>query len=658
MEDAEAREVVNRDDPQIGGILELAHGWPAVIGLVALNANLEVARETVPDQLYDFFAQELYAALPTTYRTPLGKLSFAVRFDRPFALSVLGSKADRTIEVGIRSGLLTEPTRGSLEIHPLLSDLVQERAFPDFADRRAAATQIGQVLLGMRRWDDAFDLAARFKVMDLLLAAVEQALEELIDLGRIATVTRWLEKASSLHCQSPILDLAEAEVAFRLGDHRKAEALASHAADRLRHSQLSSRAYVRAGHGALLASREEKSIDYFRLAAKSARSPREQREALYGLYSAMSELELPEAVTALEDLRSLEVAETPDDLLRSLAIELIQAVRVGGIQQALTEVEDEAHILEKGTNPLITTSFLHSYSNALSLGAHYDLSLDAAKRLEHLVKQHRLDFARPFAHIDRAVAQIGRRQFARATRDLQSAHRLLPHGGDVHIEGNLAAIRCRLLTATGRAEAALKEAAPSYAEALPSAPLEAEILVSRAAAYACAKKKDRALALLDQAEHASTTSVVVRVLSPAVRSICALDQKSRSSHARAAWRTAQETGNYDSLITAYRGYPQLMHSLAEVGDTKQFAAIVRRARDGDLARHRGIQVQVESARRSPLTPRETEVMDLVAAGLSNKEAAQTLFVSEATVKVHLRHVYEKLRVRGRTEAVARWLAPR
>jgi ATP/maltotriose-dependent transcriptional regulator MalT len=48
-------------------------------------------------------------------------------------------------------------------------------------------------------------------------------------------------------------------------------------------------------------------------------------------------------------------------------------------------------------------------------------------------------------------------------------------------------------------------------------------------------------------------------------------------------------------------------------------------------------------------------MDLAAAGLSNREIASTLFVSEATVKVHLRHIYEKLGVRRRPEAVSQWL---
>ena len=54
-----------------------------------------------------------------------------------------------------------------------------------------------------------------------------------------------------------------------------------------------------------------------------------------------------------------------------------------------------------------------------------------------------------------------------------------------------------------------------------------------------------------------------------------------------------------------------------------------------------------------LTEREREVARLLAFGLSNGEIAATLFVSRNTVKTHLKHIYEKLAVRTRTEAVAR-----
>jgi ATP/maltotriose-dependent transcriptional regulator MalT len=103
----------------------------------------------------------------------------------------------------------------------------------------------------------------------------------------------------------------------------------------------------------------------------------------------------------------------------------------------------------------------------------------------------------------------------------------------------------------------------------------------------------------------------------------------------------------------------LLSHLAVVAEVDLLEAVLRRANDVDLARDCGIALQpVRKVRRAPLTPRETEVIDLVASGLSNKEAAQALFVADATIKVHLRHIYEKLGARGRTEAVAKWLTRR
>ena len=55
---------------------------------------------------------------------------------------------------------------------------------------------------------------------------------------------------------------------------------------------------------------------------------------------------------------------------------------------------------------------------------------------------------------------------------------------------------------------------------------------------------------------------------------------------------------------------------------------------------------------APLSPRELEVLTLVARGATNREAAARLFISEATVKTHLLHVYAKLGVNDRAAAVA------
>src|SRR5437868_3939509 len=56
-----------------------------------------------------------------------------------------------------------------------------------------------------------------------------------------------------------------------------------------------------------------------------------------------------------------------------------------------------------------------------------------------------------------------------------------------------------------------------------------------------------------------------------------------------------------------------------------------------------------------LSPREAQVLELLSRGFLYKEIGETLGLSYATVHTHIRHIYEKLHVRSRTEAVARHL---
>jgi DNA-binding NarL/FixJ family response regulator len=63
----------------------------------------------------------------------------------------------------------------------------------------------------------------------------------------------------------------------------------------------------------------------------------------------------------------------------------------------------------------------------------------------------------------------------------------------------------------------------------------------------------------------------------------------------------------------------------------------------------------DSTGSESLSPREAEVLELLAKGFLYKEIAESMKVTYATVHTHIRHIYEKLHVRSRTEAVAKHL---
>jgi DNA-binding NarL/FixJ family response regulator len=69
-----------------------------------------------------------------------------------------------------------------------------------------------------------------------------------------------------------------------------------------------------------------------------------------------------------------------------------------------------------------------------------------------------------------------------------------------------------------------------------------------------------------------------------------------------------------------------------------------RAMEKMLSREAGMREVTDA-----LTPREVEIVRMVAAGLRNKEISDRLSISEGTVKIHLHHIYEKLHLEGRLE---------
>ena len=90
--------------------------------------------------------------------------------------------------------------------------------------------------------------------------------------------------------------------------------------------------------------------------------------------------------------------------------------------------------------------------------------------------------------------------------------------------------------------------------------------------------------------------------------------------------------------------------------TEELTAAIRAAAAGQVALGPAIQRKLMGRLRAPsvaLTRRELEVLSLVAAGRSNDEIAAELFLSRATVKTHLVHIFDKLGVQSRTAAVAR-----
>lgn len=131
---------------------------------------------------------------------------------------------------------------------------------------------------------------------------------------------------------------------------------------------------------------------------------------------------------------------------------------------------------------------------------------------------------------------------------------------------------------------------------------------------------------------------------------------------------------YDQALRPLGIEHQIRFWVAAPRGVARFYYISRRHEDGDftdperdvlellrpflVAMHERLDSDVpEHAQSNGLTTRETEILGWVARGKTNQEIAALLIVSPHTVRKHLEHVYEKLRVNSRTAAVARAFAP-
>jgi DNA-binding NarL/FixJ family response regulator len=92
-----------------------------------------------------------------------------------------------------------------------------------------------------------------------------------------------------------------------------------------------------------------------------------------------------------------------------------------------------------------------------------------------------------------------------------------------------------------------------------------------------------------------------------------------------------------------------IHTIAE-GDSLLSPSVTKRVIDR-MARQPATHDPDAGARLHELTPREREVLALIARGLSNGEIAATLVVEETTVKTHVKRILRKLRLRDRVHAV-------
>ena len=647
MTDGEARQLLGADQAATPEFLTSAQGWPALVGLAALARTRPLAGYAGSASPDEYFAEEFYDAASEELRSRLCDLALAPS-DRLAEHLFSGPDARYLLDEGVRLGFLSQQA-STYELHPALRDFLERRSRerPDFQDRVKA---VGGALLSEEAWDEVFELAQRHDSDALLLDLVEHATDSLLADGRVSTLEQWLNYAGDRHIAHEILDYAEAEVTFRSALYAKAEILGARAAAGLRQrSCLVSRAYARAGHSAFLTGNLEHASSLLAKALETALTDRDVRAALWSQFLCAAESEQPDSRALLD--RFAEVARQPGDLIRIKTGEIHLAIR--GLREISTDLLATIHLADHVNDCLSESSFLNGWMTLAVYLGRYEEALEMAIRQRDLIDNYRLDFVLPHLHLREATAYRGQRRFRDCRIALDRAEAASTDPQDVVLTSSVVIARALAEAQQGRPDVALgllereppRRLSPSWT---------GEYLACRALVLAVLGEGDSALAEARAADSA-TLAVEARGFSAFARAIvnCHRQSTEEKASVESAYIQAATTCNVGGLVAAYRAYPPLLEKIWAYGDHRDFLLeSIERAHDGPLARAAKLPVAIRRGASGSLSPREEEILELVRQGLTNAEIAQALYLSVSTVKVHIRHIFEKLGVRTRTEAVA------
>jgi DNA-binding CsgD family transcriptional regulator len=647
MTDEEARKLFDESPAGLDTVIALTEGWPAVVALAAASGASPGDLMGAPN-LVSYLADEIFQKLDRRTRRVLCELALYDVEGRRAALARLRPhEAERVLATSIDHGFLSEPTVGRFEMHPLFRSFLElklrEEGKPEL---RKVVRRVVTALFDLALWDEAHDVIQRFGEDTLLVDLIELSAESFLAQGRTSTLRAWISEANS---DSPSVRHAASELALREGKFHRAETLALLAARESKDSDAAARSLLVAGRAAHVASRQEYAAKHYSRAASLATSRSIRWRARLGELLSAAELEAPDAPKSLSELSRAHAEEPADCVVladRQIGIELRFALPMN-----FDNGRAAAQLLPLVADPMIRTSFRNVFGYALAASARFDEALRLmADQLED-AERCRLDFAIPYALINKALAVTGQRAYAHAAELLVEADDRASRADDYTAANVGAAVRLRCQIAQGAFDAALSRPLSVPADAPRS--LRAEVAGCQALALAGIGETKRANELAQVA--LESVGVEATITARATNAVIALRQDDHATarrEAKLALECATRTGLVESFVAAYRGFPELIVCLLEDRtDHADLTHILRIVGDGETI-HASTTANGEHSILQ-LSPREKEVLALVARGLTNPQIGQALFISPVTVKVHVRHIFEKLGVRSRAAAALR-----
>jgi DNA-binding NarL/FixJ family response regulator len=593
--------------------------------------------------------QEIYQQAPGPLREDIAAMALAGDLSEGSLERMFRARQVAVVDAARDLGFLStvgEP----LELHPLVKSFV--------LDKLAAEGRVDDLIrpaaircLREERWERAFELIGHFDLSDLVEEAIELAYGPLVRRGQLGTLSAFAARVrTSATFPPPVADLVDAEIALRDGAFR----LARQIADRVQVSlpprhPLGSKANAIVGHSAFAEADVQEVDRAYRRAYELARSDDDRGEVLRFWALASVQTEVPGSSTIVAKLATRRHL-SPLDLLRYETVELVCQHFAGGTID-LQRFDEGLHVLAQAEDPRARSSFANAAAYLSMLAGDYDRASELMTLADADIESYDLDFARPHSHCNNAFIALGKRQFAKADRLIRRLEDLADRYPVGYHVLNARVLRARLAMQTNQIDTALAALAPAAHEsAIPS--IHGEYLATRALAMAIAGNAEPAEEAADAAA-ALTSATEVQVLISAVRAV--KDAKDGEPNgAVALWDVASKANVWDPVVLSARASAPLAGALAKIGGIKsQLERLYDRSSDQALARKAGLRIRTRREPKEVLSPREFEVLELLARGYRSRDIAEALVISPSTTKVHIRHIMEKLGVRTRAEAVAR-----